>query len=155
MAIAHLFASPQRGAPQQALAALQLLAGQGVSGDRHCGRSDWPGQQVTLVEAEEIEAFCTATGQALDWALTRRNVVTRGVRLNALVGQRFRLGECELLGVELCEPCRSLGRRLENAAMSAPEVVRYWLGRGGLRADVLVGGRVRLGDALVHLEAGK
>ena len=152
MSIEHLFFSNERGARQTASTMLPVLAGQGVVGDRHCGRSDWVGQQLTLVEAEEIEAFCVATGRAVDWSLTRRNVVTRGVRLNALVGRRFRLGECLLFGVELCEPCRTLGQRLENAALGAPEVVRYWRGRGGLRVDVLAGSRLTLGDALIVAE---
>ncbi len=133
---------------------LPVLVGQGIVGDRHCGRADWAGQQLTLVEAEEIEAFCAATGRELDLSLTRRNVVTRGLRLNALVGKRFRLGDCELLGVELCEPCRTLGARLANAALDAPGVVKYWRGRGGLRADVLVGASLKLGDALLVLEEG-
>ena len=147
--IEYLFLCPERGAPQQACVQLDLLAGQGVQGDRHAGRGDWPGQNLTLVEAEEIEAFCAASGRATDWSLTRRNLVTRGVRLNALVGQRFRIGDCELLGVALCEPCRSLGKRLENARLSGPEVVKYWLGRGGLRVDVLRGGRIAVGDPLI------
>lgn len=148
MLVERLFLSPARGAAQVACPSLELTAGQGVAGDRHCGRADWAGQNLTLVEAEEIEAFCAASGRELDLSLTRRNVVTRGVRLNTLVGRRFRIGDCVLLGVERCEPCATLGRRLANAAFAAPAVVSYWVGRGGLRADVLVAGRLACGDEL-------
>lgn len=149
MLVERLFLSPAHGEAQRECLSLDLRVGQGIVGDRHCGRADWAGQNLTLVEAEEIEAFCAASGREIDLSLTRRNVVTRGGRLNELVGRRFRIGEAVLLGVELCEPCGSLGRRLGNAAFDAPAVVKYWLGRGGLRADVLVAGRLARGDALV------
>lgn len=146
--IVRLFQSPQPGALMQARIRLRLGAGQGIVGDRHWGRADWPGQNLTLVEAEEIERFCALTGRAVDLALTRRNVVTRGVRLNELVGRRFRIGDCVLFGVELCEPCGSLGRRLADEHFDAAAVIGHWLGRGGLRADVLTDGTISAGDAL-------
>lgn len=146
--IVRLFQTPKPGAPMQPRIRIQLRAGQGIIGDRHCGRADWPGQNLTLVEAEEIESFCTTTGRTIDLGLTRRNVVTRAVRLNDLVGRRFRIGDCILLGVERCEPCNSLGRRLADASFDAAAVVRHWLGRGGLRADVLTDGTISAGDTL-------
>ncbi|PKO38412.1 MAG: sulfurase [Betaproteobacteria bacterium HGW-Betaproteobacteria-6] len=155
MVVERLFLGEARGAAQRECRQLELLAGQGVVGDRHFGRADWSGQQLTLVEAEEIERFCAHTGRPNDLSLTRRNVVTRGIRLNQLVGRQFRLGSCLLVGVELCEPCRTLGQRLANETLSPPEVVKYWLGRGGLRAHVLVSGKVACGDALTLIESGE
>ncbi|UCV23042.1 MOSC domain-containing protein [Ferribacterium limneticum] len=152
MVVERLFLSPSRGEAQRECRQLELLAGQGVVGDRHFARADWSGQQLTLVEAEEIERFCTHTGRPNDLSLTRRNVVTRGARLNELVGRQFRLGSCLLVGVQTCEPCRTLGQRLANEALSAPEVVKYWLGRGGLRANVLVSGTITCGDELKLIE---
>ncbi len=148
MPIERLFLSPTRGAAQWECRQLELLAGQGVVGDRHFAQANWAGQQLTLVEAEEIERFCAHAGRATDLSLTRRNVVTRGIRLNKLVGRQFRLGGSLLVGIELCEPCRTLGQRLANETLSAPEVVKYWVGRGGLRANVLISGNVACGDAL-------
>lgn len=155
MVVERLFLSPTRGAAQQACRQIELLAGQGVVGDRHFAKADWAGQQVTLVEAEEIERFCALTGRNTDLSITRRNVVTRGIRLNELVGRQFRLGNCLLLGIETCEPCRTLGKRLANEALSAPEVVKYWVGRGGLRANVLTSGLLACGDALSLVAPGK
>lgn len=155
MVVERIFLSPVRGDPQRECRHVSLQAGQGIVGDRHFSRSDWPGQQLTLVEAEEIERFCGHSGRDNDLSITRRNLVTRGVRLNELVGRRFRLGDCLLLGIETCEPCRTLGQRLANEILSAPEVVNSWLGRGGLRANVLTGGQVACGDALTIIESGE
>ncbi len=148
MTIARLYLSPDHGAPLSGRRRLRLLARQGIEGDRHCGGTDWPGQNLTLIEAEEIEAFCQRLGQPVDLALSRRNIVTRGVRLNALVGQHFRIGDCRLFGVELCEPCGSLGRQLATPDHDAAAIVRYWTGRGGLRADVLNDCWITVGDSL-------
>lgn len=155
MIVERLFISRARGEAQRECRNLELLAGQGVVGDRHFARADWAGQQLTLVEAEEIERFCAHTGRPNDLSLTRRNVVMRGIRLNELVGRQFRLGSCLLVGVETCEPCRSLGQRLANDALSPPEVVKYWVGRGGLRANVLASGQLACGDALTVIEIGE
>lgn len=148
MIVERLFTSPESAAPLAARRRILLLAGRGIAGDRHCGRQDWPGQSLTLVEAEEIEAFCALTGRRSDLALTRRNIVTRGVRLNDLVGRRFRIGECLLRGVERCEPCATLGRLLAAPGFDAAAVVAYWTGRGGLRADILADGSITVGDTL-------
>jgi len=126
----------------------RLVAGQGLEGDRYfLGKgsfSHWrgTGRALTLVEAEALEDV------GLSFAAARRNVVTRGVDLNALVGVRFRVGEVECLGRRLCEPCRHL-ERLEGDGL-----MRSLAGRGGLRADVLGEGLVTVGDPVVVLDPG-
>lgn len=146
--VERLYLADAMGAPLQARLRLSLCAGQGIVGDRHAGRRDWPGQNLTLVEAEEIENYCLSRSRPIDLALTRRNIVTRGVRLNSLVGRRFRIGDCLLYGVERCEPCLSLGQCLADETFDVPAVIHYWTGRGGLRADVLSDGAIRAGDKL-------
>jgi MOSC domain-containing protein YiiM len=74
------------------------------------------------------------------------------VRLNSLVGKEFLVGTVRLRGVELCDPCGSLGRRLATASLSAPQVVERFMGRGGLRAEVIEGGELRVGDSIVELK---
>lgn len=155
MLVERLFLSPTRGEAQHECRQIELQAGKGVVGDRHFAKTDWAGQQLTLVEAEEIERFCAHTGRSNDLSMTRRNVVTRGVRLNELVGRQFRLGNCLLVGIETCEPCRTLGKRLANETLSTPEVVKYWVGRGGLRANIITSGLLTCGDALTLAESGK
>ena len=94
------------------------------------------------MEAEQLEALELS---ARSTAAARRNVVTRGIDLNALVGRRFRVGEVECLGQRLCEPCAHLQR------LTAPGTLRALVHRGGLRADVLTDGTIRVGDAVTPL----
>ena len=85
--------------PLEACERVDAVAGKGLRGDRHYGADDEPGQNVTLVEAEEIEAFCDRHGLPRDLALTARNLVTRGVRLDDLVGRTFQVGAVRLRGM--------------------------------------------------------
>ena len=120
----------------------RVVAGRGVEGDRYfLGKgsfSHWrgTGRALTLVEAEALE------DAGLGFAAARRNVVTRGVDLNSLVGRRFRIGDVECLGRRLCEPCKHL-EKLEGDGL-----MRSLAGRGGLRADVLTDGSIAVGDEL-------
>lgn len=149
MTIEHLFIRPPGDGPQQALTSANVVAGAGIEGDRYFGAKDEPGQNLTLVEAELIEGFVQAHGRPQDMAITGRNLVTRGVRLNDLVGRTFTLGGVRCRGVELCEPCLGMGEALQSPDLTPPQVVRWWAHRAGLRADVIEGGTLALGAALV------
>lgn len=148
MTIEHIFISPEGGAPQQSCERITLKAGAGIVGDRNFGKLDYPGRNLTLVEAEEIEHFCAQHGRVPELNRTRRNLVTRGVRLNDLVGQTFNIGAVQVRGVELCEPCEMIGATYANETLTAAAAVRAWVGRAGLRVDVLSDGEVRLGDRI-------
>lgn len=148
MNVERLFISREPKGAQQERDTIRLERGQGIVGDRHFGRSDWAGQNLTLVEAEEIERFCAETGRPTDLSITRRNLVTRGVRLNDLVGKTFTIGNARLHGVETCEPCGDLGRALATEALPAAAVVKRWVGRGGLRATVIESGEIAVGDGM-------
>lgn len=148
MTIERLYIRSVSGGPSIQRLRLTLVSGAGIEGDRYFGRADEPGQNITLIEAESIEGFLRAAGRAVDLSLTGRNVVTRGVRLNALIGQRFRVGTAVLRGVEHCDPCLTLGQALAAPGAAAADVVRAFVRSGGLRADVLVGGELAVGDAL-------
>lgn len=149
MTVERIFISREPGGAQQECERIRVERDLGIVGDRHFGRHDWPGQNLTLVEAEEIERFCAETDRPADLAITRRNLVTRGVRLNTLVGRTFTLGSATLRGIETCEPCSSLGRALADQTLSAAAVVKRWTGCGGLRATVLDSGEIAVGAALV------
>jgi MOSC domain-containing protein YiiM len=140
--VERIFISPARGAAQVERERIALRRGLGVVGDRNFGISKHPGQNLTLVEAEEIEGFCAEQARVADLSLTRRNLVTRGVRLNDLVNAAFRIGDVTLRGVELCEPCVVLGSALAGESLATPAVVKRWVGRGGLRVDVLTDGEI-------------
>lgn len=142
MIVERIFISPERGAAQTERERITLRCGMGVVGDRNFALDRYPGQNLTLVEAEEIERFCAEQGRAPDLSLARRNLVTRGVRLNALVNAEFTVGEVRVRGVELCHPCVILGAALSSETLNVPAVIRWWVGRGGLRVDVLGDGEV-------------
>jgi MOSC domain-containing protein YiiM len=119
-----------------------VVAGQGIEGDYHFKtHRRGEGKDLTLIEAEQIEYLEREHGIALAPGESRRQVTTRGVDLNALVGKRFRVGGVEAVGVELCEPCIVLARLTGQFA-----VMRGLAHRGGLRADVVSGGEIAVGD---------
>ena len=108
---------------------------EGMTGDRYFGRGD-----ITLVEAEALEAFNDDSGIPLSHAEIRRQVLTRGVSLNDLLNKRFRVGEVEAVGVEWCEPCNHI------QSMTYPGVLKGMVHRAGLRADIVQAGRIAVGD---------
>lgn len=142
MIVERIFISPERGAAQIECERIKLKKGAGVVGDRNFGVSRHPGQNLTLIEAEEIESFCVAHGRTPDLSLTRRNLITRGVRLNDLVDKEFTVGNVKLRGVELCEPCAILGTVLSSESLPAAAAIKIWVGRGGLRVDILNNGEI-------------
>lgn len=135
----------------QVVREISVEAGSGIVGDRYFGPARHPGQNVTLIEAEEVEAFNVRASKNLALTDARRNVITRGVRLNDLVGREFRIGTALLRGVELCEPCGTLAGYLAGDSMSKRDFVREFTHRCGLRADVVESGRLGVGDAVQPL----
>jgi MOSC domain-containing protein YiiM len=141
--IEQILVAGPKGTPRSPADSVQAVAGIGLMGDRYFGQR--PGRyaadrQVTLIEAEAVEAVRDG-GIPFTSVDARRNLVTRGVRLNELVGRTFRAGGAVLRGVELCHPCGHLAR------LTYRGVTRDLKMRGGLRAAVLEGGEIRVGDA--------
>lgn len=149
MSIERIFVATAPRAPQIEVPSVRVVVGKGIEGDRHFGKRKVPGENLTLVEAEELEAFAQEQGVPVDLSGSRRNIVTRGVRLNDLVGREFRLGTALLRGVELCEPCSVMGRLYALPDWPGPRTVRQMLHRAGLRADVLQTGVFTVGDTLL------
>jgi len=117
---------------------VSVLAGKGLKGDRYFFEAGaGPGEALTLIEAEVLEDVGLSGPQA------RRQVVVRGVRLNDLVGKRFRVGEVEVVGVKLCEPC------LHLQSLTRDGIIKDLVHRGGLRADILNDGTIAVGDPVV------
>jgi MOSC domain-containing protein YiiM len=150
MTVAALCFSPVKSGPQRLVDSLEVVAGSGIVGDRNFGSlPGYSGRNLTLIEVEEVEEFNRRTGCTLTSTDPRRNVVTRGVRLNAMVGKTFAIGAVLLKGVELCEPCGTLAGYLAGERLSKAEFIRQFTHRCGLRADVLLSGTIRVGDSLV------
>jgi len=125
----------------------ELVAGKGIIGDRNYrdGGAD-PARQVTLIESEQIERFNREHDRDMGAGVFRRNLVTRGIDLNEMVGKRFHVGAVLLEGMELCQPCATLGRILSDTSLSAAQATREFLDRGGLRARIISGGRLSPGE---------
>ena len=131
---------PEEAGELSSVESVRAVAGQGLEGDRNFSpQGAKPGQALTLVEAENVEDVRLSEGA------TRRQLTTRGVRLNDLVGKTFRVGEVECYGVELCEPC------LHLQSMTRPGIIEDLLHRGGLNADILTDGVIRVGDEVSTL----
>ncbi|MFD2093281.1 MOSC domain-containing protein [Blastococcus deserti] len=138
--------APAAEADMQLLEVARTVAGRGLDGDRYAAgagtftsRGDKrPGYDLTLIAAEVLDEL-TAAGVTVDFPATRRNVLTRGIDVNALVGRTFRIGDVVCEGLRLCEPCVHLDR------LSGPGLLRPLIHKGGLRADVLTDGEIRPG----------
>ncbi len=143
-----IFTSPVRGAAMQASDAVQVHAGCGIVGDRNYRRNNTPADQITLIEQAAVDFFNQAHGSSLPASLLRRNLLIDDAALNDLVGQTFRVGRIRLRGIELCEPCAVVGRILQAEGIPAPAALRTLAGRGGLRAEILDTGVIRVGDTL-------
>jgi hypothetical protein len=144
--VAAVLVAAEAESPLARVDAAEAVAGRGLKGDRYyegAGTFSGPGAgyELTLVEAEELDAL------GLPWEQARRNIVTRGMALNPLVGHRFRIGDVECIGRRLCEPCAHLEK------LSGPGILRPLVHKGGLRADILAGGEIAVGDevAIVNL----
>jgi MOSC domain-containing protein YiiM len=143
-----IFIAPAAKAPLVGVPEVRAVVGRGLEGDRYfLGQgsfSRWPGdgRPITLIEAEAIDTVLQETGIDLSAGRSRRNLVTRDVRLADLNGRRFRIGEALLRGTRLCAPCAFLERLTEPGVFAALK------GRGGLRAEILEGGTIRAGDTV-------
>ena len=141
-------------APMRQITTARAIPGRGLDGDRYANRvgtftprsGRGVGYDLTLIEAEVLDELTLADGQQLGYAEARRNIVTRGIDLNTLVGKRFRVGDVECVGRRLCEPCAHLERLTHQG------VLRGLIHRGGLRADILAAGNITVGAAIECLE---
>jgi hypothetical protein len=145
--------APEQGAPVEARDAVTAAADAGLRGDRYFEEmgtfADREGSDLTLIEREALDAVEADYDIALEPGVHRRNVTTGGIALNHLVGERFRVGEAVCVGTELCEPCSYLERHLEREGIREALVHR-----GGLRARIVEGGTVAVGDTVACRAVG-
>jgi MOSC domain-containing protein YiiM len=139
-----IFIAAEHGQHPQSVESATAVAGKGLEGNRYFDEGR-PETELTLIEAEQLERIAAEDGLAIDAAATGRNILTRGIDLNALVGLRFRVGEVECRGIELCEPCTVL------EAKTVPGAIKALTHRAGLNAEILVGGELRPGDNVSEL----
>ena len=136
-------------APTEAVDQARAIPGVGLEGDRYALKlgtfyKPEPDFELTLIEAEALEALKRDYEVELAPGEARRNLVTRGVALNHLVGKEFRIGEVRIRGIRLCEPCSHL-----QSLVGRP-VIKGLLHRGGLRAQILSAGKIGVGDVFIE-----
>ncbi|TMA81454.1 MAG: MOSC domain-containing protein [Deltaproteobacteria bacterium] len=147
--VVSLHIAPTGAATMQSVDQVRAVAGRGLEGDRYFSKlgtySNDPGtgRDVTLIEIEAIEALKREYDLDMAPGLSRRNMVTRGVALNHLVGREFTIGEVVLRGMRLCEPCAHLEK------LTRQGVMRGLIHRGGLRAEIVSGGTIHIDDSIV------
>jgi MOSC domain-containing protein YiiM len=140
-----IFVASEPGELPAPVERIRAYAGRGLEGNRYFWEDGDapPGRGVTLIAAEAMDAVALEGNVSIEPAATRRNVLTRGIDVNELVGKRFRIGDVECEGVELCEPCTHL------ESMTEPGVIKALAHRGGLNADILTDGEINVGDPVV------
>ena len=150
--VVAIFIAPDKSVPLIAITTVRAVSGKGLEGDRYFKQTGTysgqiiPGREVTLIEIETLEALKRDLNIELGLGESRRNIVTRGVPLNHLVGKKFRVGTVLMIGTRLCEPCGYLESQTDKGVRRALEH------RGGLNAQILEDGILNSGDYLVIID---
>lgn len=149
--VTAIFISREARQPMTSVAEVRAIAGQGLEGDRYSREAGTfseksPTNHVTLIEAEALEAAARDYGLDFAGIESRRNLLTRNVSLNYLVGREFRIGPVRLRGLKLCEPCEHLEK------LTRKKLIKALRHRGGLRAEILCDGPIKVGDMITERE---
>ena len=122
---------------------IELVANKGIVGDRYFKDFSDPLSQLTLIESENIDYYNNKYNSNIDYLDFRRNIITKGIKLNDLVSKKILIGNVEVEVIDLCRPCRFLQDKLEK-----DNIIKEFLRRGGLRCRILRSGSVRVGDLI-------
>ena len=123
---------------------IEVLVNKGVIGDRHFKDFDDPYCQLSLIESENIDYYNLKYGLNIPYVNFRRNIVTKGIQLNELVGKKFKIGGVELEGVDLCRPCRHL-----TEVLNQNNILKEFIRKGGLRCQILSSSTIQIGDEII------
>ena len=126
---------------------IKVLANQGIIGDRYFKEFNDPFNQLTLIESENIDYYNIKFGLNIPYIEFRRNIVTKGIKLNSLIGKKLRVGSVELEGIELCRPCRHL-----TEILNQNNIIKEFLRKGGLRCQILSSSNIYVGDKIKLLD---
>ena len=122
---------------------INVLANQGVLGDRHFKEFNDPYNQLSLIESENIDYYNKKFGINIAYIDFRRNIITKGIQLNSLVGKKLKIGKVELEVIDLCRPCRHL-----SEVLNQDNIIKEFLRRGGLRCQILSSSSIEVGDKI-------
>tara|TARA_A100001388_G_C28559846_1_gene399043 strand:- start:186 stop:632 length:447 start_codon:yes stop_codon:yes gene_type:complete len=126
---------------------IQVLADKGVVGDRHFNEYNDPYNQLSLIESENIDYYNLKYGLNISYIDFRRNIITRNIKLNDLVGKKFLIGKVKVEGIDLCRPCKHLTEVLKQE-----NIIKEFLRKGGLRCQILSSSKINVGDKIKVLD---
>ena len=126
---------------------IEVLANKGILGDRHFNDYNDPYCQLSLIESENIDYYNTKFGLDISYIDFRRNIITKGIKLNDLVGKKLLIGKVKVEGIDLCRPCRHLTEMLNQ-----DNILKEFLRRGGLRCQILSSSKISVGDKISVLD---
>ena len=126
---------------------IEVLANKGIVGDRHFHDSNDPYNQLSLIESENIDEYNIKFGLNIPYIDFRRNIVTKGIKLNDLIGKKVKVGNVELVAIELCRPCRHLTEMLDQK-----NILKELMRKGGLRCQILSSSKNTVGDKINLLD---
>ena len=122
---------------------VSLLVGKGIIGDLHFHECNDTRKQLTLIESENIDYYNKNFNLNIPYLSFRRNIITKGIQLNELVGKKLLISKVELKGIDLCRPCKNLQEILEQN-----NIIKEFLRKGGLRCEILSNGIINIGDLI-------
>ena len=122
---------------------VEVVKNKGIVGDRHFKDFNDPYCQISLIESENIDYYNSKYGLNIDYVDFRRNIITKGIRLNDLVGKKLSIGDVVIEGIDLCRPCRHLTEMLNQ-----DNILKEFLRRGGLRCQILTSSKIKVGDKI-------
>ena len=126
---------------------IDVLANQGILGDRHFQEFNDPFNQLSLIESENIDYYNSKYGLNIPYIDFRRNIITKGIQLNNLIGKKLQIGKVELEGIDLCRPCKHLSESLNQ-----DNIIKEFLRRGGLRCQILSSSTIEVGEKIKVLD---
>ena len=129
--------------PIKEVNSIEVLTNKGVLGDRHFQEFNDPYNQLSLIESENIDDYNTRFGLNIPYIDFRRNVITKGIQLNDLVGKKLRVGNVELEAIDLCRPCKHL-----TEVLNQDNILKEFLRKGGLRCQILSSSNINVGDKI-------
>ena len=129
------------------VSSIEVIANKGVIGDRHFNEFNDPYCQLSLIESENIDFYNYKFNLNIPYVDFRRNIITKGLRLNDLIGRRFHIGNVEVEAVDLCRPCRHLTEMLNQ-----DNILKEFLRKGGLRCQILSSSMINIGDNIRVLD---
>ena len=141
--ILKLGISSKNNLPISEIDSIQVIANKGVVGDRHFNEFNDPYNQLSLIESENIDYYNIKYGLNIPYVDFRRNIITKGIKLNDLVGKKILVGKVQLEGIDLCRPCRHLSEVLGHE-----NIIKEFLRKGGIRCQILTTSSIKISDKI-------